>query len=137
MFLVYSMAWSLFDYLDGSGDNDIEAWSRGLQKPDLARLNRKLKMLEDNGPDLGPKLLAGPLSGYAHIYKLRVRATTELRPLLCKGPIDNDAEFTLLKGASEVEGAWCPRNAREVAASRRQEVIEDVNGRRCPHVKVT
>ena len=130
-------AWELYDYVDHGGVNDFERWSRGLQKPDLARLNRKIRMLEDNGPNLGPKLLAGPLGGYPHIYKLRVRGLTELRPLLCKGPIDNETEFTLLNGAFEVGGQWVPGNARSEAQTRRQQVINDPNNRRCPHVTVT
>jgi hypothetical protein len=130
-------AWLLFDYVDGAGANDFYAWSRGLQSEDLARLNRKIKMLEDNGPNLGPKLLAGPLKGYAHIYKLRVRGLTELRPLLCKGPIDYELEFTLLKGASEVGGQWVPASAPSEARTRRQEVINDADNRRCEHVKVS
>jgi len=113
--------------------NDFAEWCRELQRPDLARLNRKLKMLADNGPDLGPKLLAGPVKGYAHIYKIIVNGRVALRPLLCKGPIDNNHEFTLLKGAFERDREWVPPNAREVAVGRRAEVINDPNTRRCPH----
>ena len=128
--------WHIYDYVDLNGRNDFKAWSRELQSPDLARLNRKLKMLEDNGSDLGPKLLAGPLKGFAHIYKLRVRGTVELRPLLCKGPVDNDREFTLLKGAYEVGSDWVPSSARQDAVARREEVIGDAENRRCRHIKV-
>ena len=129
--------WKLYDYVDAGGDNDFAPWCRGLQRPDLARLNRKLKMLADNGPDLGPKLLAGPLKGYAHIYKIIVNGRVALRPLLCKGPIDNDHEFTLLKGAFERDREWDPANAREIAVDRREEVINDSNGRRCYHEVVS
>jgi|SRR5208282_938958 len=125
--------WKLYDYLDAAGNNDFAGWSRGLQSPDLAKLNRKLKMLADNGPDLGPKLLAGPLKGYAHIYKIRVNGRVALRPLLCKGPIDNDHEFTLLQGAFEHDWEWIPTNARKTAVDRRQEVINDPDARRCEH----
>lgn len=128
--------WYLYDYVGINGRNDFERWSEGLQKQELARLNRKLKMLEDNGPDLGPKLLAGPLKGFAHIYKLRIHGNVQLRPLLCKGPINSASEFTLLKGASEVGGKWFPVDARSDAVARRQEVIADPKNRRCPHVKV-
>lgn len=129
--------WKLYDYVDAGGANDFAAWCRELQRPDLARLNRKLKMLADNGPDLGPKLLAGPLKGYAHIRKIIVNGRVALRPLLCKGPIDNDHEFTLLEGAFERDREWIPANAREIAVERRQEVICDSNARRCPHEVVS
>jgi hypothetical protein len=128
--------WRLFDYLDVGGYNDFENWSEGLQKPDLARLNRKLKMLEDNGPNLGTGLLAGPIKGYAHIYKLKINGRVALRPLLCKGPIDNEREFTLLMGAFEIGSAWQPPNARSEAVTRRDTVIATPK-RRCNHVKVT
>lgn len=110
-------------------------WSLGLQKSDLARLNRKLKMLEDNGPELGPKLLAGPIKGHPHIYKIRIDGRVALRPLLCKGPIDNDGEFTLLMGAFERGRKWVPSNAPGVAEARRQEVLSDPRARRCQHEK--
>ena len=129
--------WTLYDYVDASGTNDFARWCGGLQRPDLARLNRKLRMLADNGPELGPKLLAGPLKGYAHIYKIRVEGRVALRPLLCKGPIDNDHEFTLLKGASERDRKFVPPNAPDVAVARRQEVIDDPDSRRCPHEVVS
>lgn len=129
--------WRLYDYVDVSGANDLARWCKQLQVSDLARLNRKLKMLEDNGPELGPKLLAGPLKGYAHIYKIRVNGRVALRPLLCKGPLDNDHEFTLLKGAFETDGVWDPANACEIAVVRRKEVINDSKTRRRPHELVS
>ena len=127
----------MYDYVDDGDANDFARWCRQLQSPDLARLNRKLKMLADNGPDLGPKLLAGPLKGYAHIYKIIVNGRVALRPLLCKGPIDNDHELTLLKGAFESDWEWVPSNARETAVIRRQEVIDDSDARRCDHKLVS
>ncbi len=107
-----------------------------MQRPDLARLSRKLKMLEDTGPDLPTGLLAGPIKGHAHIYKLKINGRVALRPLLCKGPMYNNIEFTLLMGAFERGRKWAPANAPTTAENRRNEVISNAN-RRCPHVKVT
>lgn len=129
------MSWALYDYLDAGGKNDFEAWCRTLQKGDLGKLNAKLKMLEDHGLGLLPQILAGPLRGYPHIYKLKINGRVALRPLLCKGHIDNDSEFTLLKGAFEVGGEWDPRTAPSEAVTRRDEGLADAT-RRCPHVKV-
>jgi len=128
--------WKIYDYVDENGKNEIESWCRSLQKSDLGRLNRKLQMLEENGPNLGPKLLAGPIKGYPHLRKLCVRGNVQLRPLLCKGPIDNEQEFTLLKGAFEVGYEYSPAGALADADIRRQEVIRNAPTRRCPHVKV-
>jgi len=108
----------------------------GLQKADLGRLNRNLRMLKDNGTDLGPKLLAGPIRGHAHIYKIKINGTVALRPLLCRGPVDNSSEFTLLLGAFERDWKWIPPDAPSVAEARRKEILSDPRGRRCPHEQV-
>lgn len=130
------MAWNLFDYVDHHGRNDFKDWSEGLQESERAKLNRRLKALEANGPALLPQMLAGPLKGYPHIYKLKMNGRIALRPLLCKGPINNDVEFTLLKGAFEVGNAWQPPTAPSEAVTRRDEVIADSKNRRVQHVKV-
>jgi hypothetical protein len=75
---------ALYDYGNEHGINEFKAWSEGLQKPDLAKLNRKLDMLRTE-PELPPQLLAGPLEGKP-IYKLRINGRVALRPMLCKGP---------------------------------------------------
>ena len=67
-------------------------------------------MLEQHGPDLPPKILAGPIKSekdrklVSHIYKLKVYTDRMLRPMLCKGPIDSENEFTMLLGAIEKGG---------------------------------
>ena len=62
--------WRLFDYVDSRGVNVIKEWMLGLEKAERARLNRKLDMLAQNGPDLSPGLLAG--TKLRHIDKLRI-----------------------------------------------------------------
>ena len=125
--------WRLYDYVDNRGISDFESWSRTLEKRDRARLSAKLRMLETAGPELPPQLLAGPIKG--HIYKLRINGQVALRPLLCKGPINNDEEFTLLMGAIERDRKLEPRNAPDIAERRRQEILNNPT-RRCNHVRV-
>jgi hypothetical protein len=127
--------WRLYDYVDHRGDNDFKRWSLGLQSSDRARLSQKLGMLQKLGPDLPPSLLAGPIKHHAHIYKMRINGQVALRPLLCKGPISNDEEFTLLMGATERDREWQPRNAPAIAGVRRTEILGDLT-RRCDHVRV-
>jgi hypothetical protein len=129
------MTWTLYDYIDSKGANDFQAWWQGLQKNERAKLSRRLKLLEDNGPGLAPQMLAGPISGYPHIYKLRINGKIAVRPLLCKGPINNDIEFTLLKGALEVGNQWQPTSAPGDAVTHRGIILKDAK-RRVPHVKV-
>ena len=106
-----------------------------LDKGYLGRLNRKLKALEDNDPGLLPNLISGPIKGHPHIYKIKLGGRLALRPLLCRGPINNNAELTLLIGATEKGFQWEPRNAPETAEVRRQEIMNN-SQRRCDHVKV-
>lgn len=125
----------IYDYVDERGVNDFKDWSERLQKPDLAKLNRKLDMLRKE-PELPPQLLAGPLDG-TPIYKLRINGRVALRPMLCKGPIKNDCEFTLLFGAHEKDTVLVPEDAVLRAATRRGDVIADPTRRRRLHERVT
>jgi hypothetical protein len=53
--------------------------------------------------------------------------------MLCKGPINNNIEFTLLYGAREQDRQLIPWDAVERAEIRRQEIINN-QLRRCDHV---
>ena len=126
---------TLYDYVDGIGRNSFKEWTKTLQKDELAKLNQKLDMLRRE-PELPPQLLAGPLEGKP-IYKLRINGRVALRPMLCKGPINNDSEFTILMGATEKDRVLIPADAVDQAANRRTEVIANPGRRRTPHERVT
>lgn len=88
-----------------------------------------------NGTEVSTGLLAGPIASkkeprmQSHIYKLVIHGQRMLRPMLCRGPVNTDAEFTMLIGAIE-KGGVLDVDASE-AEARRQEVISDpVNRRR-------
>src|SRR5437016_510013 len=85
----------LWDFLSARGENVILRWVRDdrLTKRDRAVLNQKLDRLTqiDFGLATGTKLLAGPI--YKHVYKLVIHADVMLRPLLCRGPINNESEY--------------------------------------------
>ena len=127
------MSFKLYDYVDGRGINVIADWTRGLQKPQRASLNVKLDLLASQGRDLPPKLLSDTPS--PHIKKIRINGSVALRPMLCKGPINNDDEFTLLVGAIEKDRKFVPPNALPTAIARRTEVSIDPT-RRCQHEHV-
>ncbi|SRR5713101_3034241 len=126
--------WGLFDYVDSRGINVIREWIQGLEKPERARLNRKLDMLAQNGPDLSPGLLAG--TKLRHIDKIRVTGRVTLRLLLCRGPIHHEGEFTLLFGAFERDRKLVPLDAEQRANANRNEVILNPLERRCEHERV-
>jgi hypothetical protein len=124
----------LWDYVDANGRNKIEEWTSDLQKVERTKLNVRLDLLQQNGKDLLPNILAGPIID--HIYKLRVRGSVQLRLLLCVGPIENDKEFSLLAGAIEVGSKLRPDGVKNEAVRRRQIIIDDPK-RRMKHVRIT
>lgn len=125
----------LYDYVAQNGRNPISDWSRQLTKPDRARLDLKLNALSqmDYNLAIGTKLLQGPI--YKHIYKLKIHGSVMLRPLLCRGPIDNVKEYTLLAGATEVNFKLVPKDSPKVATDHRTEIVANPS-RRCAHVRI-
>lgn len=74
---------------------------------------------------VSPKLMAGPLRG-TKLYKLRLRCQNrELRPLLCRGPIGERLDYTLLLGAIEVGDRLKPHDAEGRAAENRRLLMEN------------
>jgi hypothetical protein len=124
--------WELFDYINEDGVNEIALWTRRLEKRQRIKLNQKLDMLQKHGPELPPQLLAGPIFG--HIYKLKVKGNVQLRPMLCKGPVDNDGEYTLLLGAIETDDEL--DRSPEEAARIREIIIADPLRRRRTHERI-
>src|SRR5438132_10269380 len=94
------MAWTLYDYRNHRGDNPVREWCQRLQKPDRARMSKKIDLLGTSGIDLCPGLV-GPLHGSPHLHKIKINGSVAARLLLCKGPINMDTEYTLLLGAFE------------------------------------
>jgi hypothetical protein len=81
----------------------------------------------DHRQAIETKLLAGPI--HKHVYKLVIHGDVMLRPMLCRGPIDNDREYTLLFGAIE-RGGKLPAGSKERAEENRETVITDQTRRR-------
>ncbi|MYG40702.1 MAG: hypothetical protein F4201_07825 [Nitrospira sp. SB0677_bin_15] len=129
------MTYKLYDFVDGKGINQIKKWTQGLQKRDRVRLNRKLDLLEQSGKDLPPGLLSDTDS--SKIKKLRItgRKVPTLRPMLCRGPINVETEFTILQGAIEQDRKLVPSDAVLQAEQKRQ-IILDCPSRRCEHEQV-
>ena len=128
------MKYALFDYVTKKGINDLKIWTEKLQKPQRAKLNVRLDMLEQKGPDLFPQILTG--TDTAGIQKLRVPGKIQLRPMLCKGPLNVKTEFTLLIGAIEKQGKLHPKKADQIAARRKKDVIKDKT-RRIKHDRIS
>lgn len=129
------MPYALYDYVNVDEENEFRKWTESLQTVQRAKLNQKLDMLEMHGDSLYPLILTGtPISG---IQKLRIKGNVHLRPLLCKGPIYSDEEYTLLKGALEVGSKFQPKNAPTIANNNKNEVVNDHEKRRTKHERVS
>jgi hypothetical protein len=126
---------NLFDYCNAAGLNEFKEWTKSLQSPQRAKLNAKLDMLQFKGMGLFPELLSG--TDTPGIMKLRIKGNVQLRPMLCKGPVDVNTEFTLLMGATEVGGKLKPKNADAVAGGLKNEVRNDPDHRRIDHARVS
>jgi hypothetical protein len=120
---------ALFDYRDRRDRNAIREWTEGLDKRQRGQLNAKLDMLQKYGN--GPLLQMS-----AHILKLKGNGNVQIRPMLCRGPIDEDTEFTLLFGATEVGWKLVPVDAVARAETRRSEVVTDPEKRRVAHERI-
>ena len=124
------MSWRIYEYLEG-GESALGKWLRDqdISDRDRGALKQKMDMLYQNGMDLPPGLLAGPIASkrnrkmQSHIYKLIVHGQRMLRPMLCRGPIDMSGEFTFLLGAIE-KGNVLDADAED-AEQRRAEVISN------------
>lgn len=128
--------WRIYEYVE-DGESTIKRWLREekISDRDRGQLVQKMDMLAMHGTELLSGVLAGPIASkkkgkrfQSHIYKLIVHGQRMLRPMLCRGPIDTDSEFTMLIGAIETGGVLNVDAAD--AEARRQEVIQDPMGRR-------
>lgn len=129
------MNFEIFDYCGPAGENEFKVWTQLLQPVQRGKLNAKLDMLGMLGAGLFPEVLTG--TDTPGILKLRIKGNVQLRPMLCKGPIDVDKEFSLLVGAIEVGGKLKPKNADVIADGRREEIRRDPDHRRVKHERVS
>jgi hypothetical protein len=129
------MLFDLFDYVNANGVNEFKKWTQDLQKPQRAKLNEKLDKLAQHGDDLHPNMLTD--TSVPGIQKLRVKGNVQLRPLLCKGPVNIHSEYTLLMGAKEVGDKWLPKNAPTTADGKKSAVVANSTKRRKLHERVT
>ncbi len=90
-----------------------------LQKKSLAKLHRKLEILEQTGPDFAPGLLKGTKA--PHIDKIKIEGRVSYAVLVCRGPISMQEELTLLLAAQEHDRKL-PPGSEQSAEDRRLEV---------------
>ena len=127
------MTKGLWDFLDIRGDNVVETWGTAQTKRDRGMLNQRFDRLVqvDFSLAIGSKLLAGPI--YRDVYKMQIHGDVQMRPMLCKGPLKNDDEYTLLLGAVERNWKLVPASAKTDAEYNRGLVLASPLTRRKAH----
>lgn len=128
------MPFLIYDYIDKHGQNAFREWALEQQKAPLGKLNERIDLLSLYGETLFPHMLTN--TGVAGILKLRIQGPVKLRPLLCRGPVNNQSEYTLLMGAKEIGSEWKPKGAPSIAAMLKAEVIKNPTTRRATHERV-
>lgn len=122
----------IYDYIDNRMRNIMQKWaeSLSLSQKERAKIDMKIDMLESTGSDLAPGLLQD--TKIKHIKEIAINGHRALRPLLCRGPIDMQVEFTLLSGAIEKDRKYIPTDALQKADNNRNNLLNGTGGR-CEH----
>lgn len=130
-----TLQFPIYDYVNQQGRNEFKDWSSGLQKTERAKLNQHIDKLMIYGEGLYPRLPTD--SDVPGILKIQITAAkVQLRPLLCRGPVNPGSEFTFLLGAKEKGSKWSPRNAPITADENKSAIIASAGARRKAHEKV-
>jgi len=134
--IISSHLLTLWDFVSPRGENVISRWAKDekLSTKDRAKLNQRLDRLVqvDFEQAKSTKLLNGPLR--KEIYKVKVHGQVMMRPLLCRGPFEKEAEYTLLLGAIEKNWKLEPSTCLEDADKNRTTLVADKT-RREAHVR--
>lgn len=124
--------WDIYDYLTPSGRNDIAKWAGQFSKERRVKMKVKVDLIRRLGTDVSNEILADIGQGF---YKLKVKGKPQLRPLLCRGVVDKNSEFTFLIGAIEDNNDFKPKDAVEQAGKRYAELLENPS-QRCEHEEI-
>lgn len=127
--------WDLYDYKNEKGVNEIAKWTKKLSKRQRIKLRQKLDALAVSGSNLSTGLLEGPI--FDLVYLLKVHGNVQLRPTICKGPINVEKEFTILLGVIEKDWKYQPADYKQKSKVHRQAVLSDYKNRRCKHERIT
>jgi hypothetical protein len=113
----------LFDYKDTNGYIVMQTWAdtMPMQKRDRGRLDNRIDILERAEANLLPPGLLHP-TRCRHIMHLVVKGQVTLCPMICRGTVDFQNEFTFLFGATEKDRKYVPKNAPKIADNNREDL---------------
>jgi hypothetical protein len=104
--------WTIFDYVDASGTNEIRVWMDGQPKMAQVRMDAIIGYLQIT--PVWPGQYISALKTCNDIYELKIKSGgVQYRPLGFYGP--QQREFTLLMGAIEKGGILIPRDFCTIA----------------------
>lgn len=114
---------ALFEFTRGNGRGCISDELR--KKPGLrAMFDNRCRELKKHG--VGSEETRSFCASVGDgIYKFQVHSKPQLRPHLCKGPKQMEAEATFLVFATEENWKLYPPDAKEIAIERRNLVLAD------------
>jgi len=127
--------WKVYFFLRGERrENVIKAWLKDESVPDaqIAVFQEKIDTLERSGPEMVPGFISETPVG-KEIYKMKVKGNKgwkQLRPMCCRGPFEQQNEYTVLVGAVEKDWKLIPSNAKERAQANLIELKADRTRRR-------
>lgn len=126
--------WKVYCFISTRGFNVIREWleEEKVGSAQRAAFQSKLDLLESGGPEAVPGFISDTPVAH-HIYKAKIKGNkgwVQLRPMLCRGPILMDREFTLLCGTVEKDGDLRPKDWKDKAQDHREIVIADSKRRR-------
>jgi hypothetical protein len=126
--------WLVYCFVSKRGQNVIREWLDELKvgAAQRAEFQLKLTLLENGGPDTVPGFITEtPVA--KNIYKAKIKGNKgwiQLRPMLCKGPLLLDQEFTFLLGVVEKDRVLIPKDWERRAQTNREIVVGDPKRRR-------
>lgn len=126
--------WRVYCFVSARGYNTIREWldEEKISSAQRGDFQLKIRLLEGGGMESVPGFITDtPVA--RNIYKAKIKGNkgrVQLRPMLCKGPLLMDREFTFLCGAVEKDGELVPKDCRQRAQDNRDIVIADPTRRR-------
>ena len=111
---------TIWEFLANGKEHVMRNWmhENKISVGERAKLDHALHRLRTLDRELLSHKLLAPLGD--RILKLRLRCENrELRPMLCRGPVGDPLDYTLLLGAMEVGDRLVPHDAKAQADANR------------------
>jgi hypothetical protein len=127
----FPLKWSIYFFLSERGVNLITDWldAEKISVKQRADFQAKIDLFERGGSDLITGFITDtPIA--PDIYKMKIKGQVQLRPMVCRGPLDLGREYTVLVGWIERDNARVPNNIKKKASENRSIIIADPRRRR-------